>query len=255
MTVTLPRDYNAAVDFVDRHVAEGRGDKRRLRRRRAVASPTPALAERVDRAGNALRDARASSTEQRVALVHARHGRLPVASSGAPSRSAPSPSRSTRCSRRTTTRFMLRDSRARVLVVSDALLDEGRAGRRRARRSCEHVVVDDGEPARRRSLAARLARARRRADVPPTTSRSGSTRRARPGRRRAPSTSTRTSCRRRTLYGARRPRHPRGRRRLLGREALLRLRPRQRDDLSAARRRHRGAHGRAPHARRGHAHA
>ena len=29
-TVEVPRDYNAAVDFIDRHVAEGRGERTAL---------------------------------------------------------------------------------------------------------------------------------------------------------------------------------------------------------------------------------
>src|SRR5215468_6196233 len=65
--VSLPRDYNAAVDFVDRHVAQGRGDRVVFSDDRGRMSYGE-LASRVARAGNALR-ALGVEPEQRVALV------------------------------------------------------------------------------------------------------------------------------------------------------------------------------------------
>ena len=53
-TVVLPRHYNAAVDFIDRHLAEGRGDRVAVRDDLGQYTYSE-LAERVDRAGNALR--------------------------------------------------------------------------------------------------------------------------------------------------------------------------------------------------------
>jgi benzoate-CoA ligase len=65
--VELPRSYNAAVDLLDRHVLEGRGD------RIAVIDDDGHytyrdLAARADRAAGALRDL-GVQPEQRVALV------------------------------------------------------------------------------------------------------------------------------------------------------------------------------------------
>src|SRR5258708_10505628 len=53
LKVRLPARFNVAVPFVDRHLSEGRGDKVAIRT--AAESVTYAqLAERVNRAGNAL---------------------------------------------------------------------------------------------------------------------------------------------------------------------------------------------------------
>src|SRR5580692_9941404 len=65
--VHVPRDYNAAVDFVDRHLVEGRGEKL------AFIDDTTrltyaGLAELVNRAGDALR-ALGVGQEDRVLLV------------------------------------------------------------------------------------------------------------------------------------------------------------------------------------------
>ncbi|MDB4932163.1 MAG: Benzoate-CoA ligase [Myxococcaceae bacterium] len=65
--VTFPRPYNAAVDLLDRHLSEGRGDRVAY-----VDDDGPctyaALADRADRAGNALLALRVVP-EQRVMLA------------------------------------------------------------------------------------------------------------------------------------------------------------------------------------------
>src|SRR5262249_26116112 len=62
----IPREYNAASDFIDRNVLEGRGNKLALRE--AGRQTTYAqLAERVNRAGNALRSV-GVQMEERVLL-------------------------------------------------------------------------------------------------------------------------------------------------------------------------------------------
>ena len=114
----------------------------------------------------------------------------------------------------------------------------------------QHVIVS----ARGRRRVRRRARARcaaRAARAPlergrhhaATTSRSGCTRRARPARRRARCTCTRSLVQTAALLREAVARHPRGRRRVLGGEAVLRLRPRQRAHVPARRRRDRGADG------------
>ena len=52
--VSIPRDYNAAVDLVERHLKAGRGRKTAFIDDRESLSYAQ-LAERVDRAANALR--------------------------------------------------------------------------------------------------------------------------------------------------------------------------------------------------------
>ena len=136
MPAPVPRDYNAAVDFVDRHVAEGRGDK--------VAfidddrSLTYAqLAQRTARAGNALR-ALGVQQEQRVAMCMLDTVDFPCVFFGAIKVGAvPVPLNTLLTT--SDYAFMLRDSRARVAVVSDALLDK-LAPAAKASPFLEHVV-------------------------------------------------------------------------------------------------------------------
>src|SRR5690348_5896466 len=52
--VRLPARFNVAVRFIDRHVAEGRGDKVAIRTVHGETVTYAELAERVNRAGNAL---------------------------------------------------------------------------------------------------------------------------------------------------------------------------------------------------------
>ena len=54
--VVLPARFNVAVPFIDRHLAEGRSDKSAIRTRQETVTYAQ-LAERVNRAGNALRAA------------------------------------------------------------------------------------------------------------------------------------------------------------------------------------------------------
>jgi benzoate-CoA ligase family protein len=121
MSVTLPREYNAAAHFVDRHVTEGRAGK--------VAFVDDAgsityggLAERVARAGSALR-AIGVEAEQRVALCMLDGIDFPSVFWGAMKAGiVPVPLNTLLTTADYT--YMLGDSRARALVVSDALYDK-----------------------------------------------------------------------------------------------------------------------------------
>ncbi|HEY8039895.1 MAG TPA: benzoate-CoA ligase family protein [Polyangiaceae bacterium] len=116
--VHVPRDYNAAVDFVDRHVAQGRGAKVAFRDD-AGSLTYAALKERTARAGNALR-ALGVQAEQRVALCMLDSVDFPCVFFGAIKAGAvPVPLNTLLTTQEYA--FMLKDSRARVLVVSDAL--------------------------------------------------------------------------------------------------------------------------------------
>ena len=118
--IAIPRDYNAAVDLVERNLKAGRGGKLAFRDDRGSVSYGE-LAERVDRAANALRSL-GLEPEQRVLLCLLDGIDFPTLFLGAIKAGiVPVPVNTL-----LTTAdydFMLRDSRARALVVSDALYD------------------------------------------------------------------------------------------------------------------------------------
>ena len=138
--VDVPREYNAALDFVDRHLGEGRAAKVAfVDDHRALTYGD--LAEAVNRAGNALL-ALGTEPEQRALLVMLDSVDVPTVFFGAIKAGiVPVP-----VNTQLTTRdydFMLRDSRAKVLVVSGALyekLEEVLVGQP----YLEHVIVTGG---------------------------------------------------------------------------------------------------------------
>ncbi len=136
--VHVPRDYNAAVDFVDRHLAEGRGEKL------AFVDEGPGLtyaglAERVNRAGNALRGL-GVRMEERVMLLLADTVAFPTLFFGAIKIGAvPVPVNTLLTA--DDYDYLLRDSRARALVVSAALLARV-APVLAGQPFLEHVIVD-----------------------------------------------------------------------------------------------------------------
>jgi benzoate-CoA ligase len=118
--LALPRDYNAAVDLVERNLKAGRGAKTAFIDDRGSYTYA-ALAERVDRAANALRRL-GLEPEQRVLLCLLDTIDFPTVFLGAIKAGiVPIPVNTL-----LTTAdydYMLRDSRARALIVSDALYD------------------------------------------------------------------------------------------------------------------------------------
>ncbi|MGE5502843.1 MAG: benzoate-CoA ligase family protein [Actinomycetota bacterium] len=116
----IPRDYNAATWFIDRHVTEGRGAKAAYID--VDGSHTYGqLAERVNRTGNALKDL-GLAMETRIAMIMLDTVDFPAVFWGAIKAGiVPIPLNTL-----LTTGdygYMLADSRARALVVSEALLD------------------------------------------------------------------------------------------------------------------------------------
>src|ERR1700710_462542 len=116
--VDLPRSYNAAVDLLDRHIVEGRGD------RIAVIDDDGHytyrdLAARADRAAGALRDL-GVQPEQRVALVLLDGIDFPAAFLGAIKLGAVPVPLNTMLTPEDYT-YMLRDSRARAVIASAPL--------------------------------------------------------------------------------------------------------------------------------------
>jgi benzoate-CoA ligase family protein len=117
----IPRVYNAAVDFVDRHLAEGRGAKVAF-----IDDTTEltyaGLAEQVNRVGNALRGL-GVRMEERVLLVLLDTVRFPAVFFGAIKIGAvPVPVNTLLTAKDYDD--LLRDTRARVLVVSAPIFDK-----------------------------------------------------------------------------------------------------------------------------------
>ncbi len=119
-TIHVPRDYNAAIDFIDRNLEEGRGAKVAVRDDGGEYTYAQ-VAERVNRAGNALLGL-GLATEHRVMMCMLDSVDFPAVFFGAIKAGAvPVPANTM-----LTTAdydFMLRDSRARTLVVSAPLYE------------------------------------------------------------------------------------------------------------------------------------
>jgi benzoate-CoA ligase family protein len=136
----MPRDYNAAVDFIDRHLAEGRSNKIAVRDDRGAYSYAQ-LNERVNRAGNALRWL-GVEPEHRVAICMQDTIDFPSLFWGAIKAGVVPVLLNTLLSE-SDYEYLLRDSRARALVVSDALLPKLSKAIASAHdaRSLKHVIV------------------------------------------------------------------------------------------------------------------
>src|SRR5215469_15301909 len=162
--IVLPRDYNAAVDLIERNLKAGRGGKVAFRDDRGGYTYAE-LAERVDRAANALRGL-GIEPEQRVLLCLLDGIDFPTMFLGAikagivpiPVNTVMTPADYD---------FMLRDSRARALLVSDALLERFKPILSN-QPALRHVVVSGG-PTSEKGLAALLAQAEPRSETAATT--------------------------------------------------------------------------------------
>ena len=118
--IELPREYNAALEFIDANLARGRGEK--VAFIDAAGRHTYAgLAGRVNRAGNALR-ALGAGMETRVLMCLLDGIDFPAVFWGAiKAGCVPVPVNTLLTS--DDYAHLLRDSRARIVVVSEALLD------------------------------------------------------------------------------------------------------------------------------------
>src|SRR5579862_3747646 len=155
-SITLPRDYNAAVDLIERNLSAGRGDKIAVIDDAGSYSYRE-LAARVDRAANALRKL-GLEPEQRILLCLLDTIDFPTVFLGAIKAGiVPIPVNTL-----LTTAdydFMLRDSRARALVVSSALLERLKPVLS-SQPALRHVIVSgETQPSAGLSLATLLAEA------------------------------------------------------------------------------------------------
>jgi len=162
--IAIPRDYNAAADLIERNLKAGRTNKL------AVIDDSGTytygqLGERVDRAANALRGL-GIEPEQRILLCLLDTVDFPTVFLGAikagivpvPVNTVMTPA---------DYEFMLRDSRARALIVSDVLLDRFKPILAN-QPALRHVIVSGGETSEQ-NLATLLARAKPHADTAATT--------------------------------------------------------------------------------------
>ena len=158
--IALPETFNAASWFVDRNVHEGRGSKVAIEcgdERVTYAQ----LLERVNRAGNVLREQFDVRIEERIVMIlldgpefiytffgAVKFGAVPI-----PASTLWKPA---------DYEYMLNDSRARVAVISEALLPQLQAIPRDRLRYLKHIVTA-GE------LTQRMAHASPELDTEPTS--------------------------------------------------------------------------------------
>ena len=156
--ITIPRDYNAAYDLVERNLAAGRGGK--------VAFIDDAgsytygeLAERANRAANALVGL-GLEMESRIMLCHLDTIDFPAVFLGA-IQAGIVPVAANTLLTTADYRYMLEDSRARALIVSEQLLPRfvELIGQVRSLRSLKHVIVSGADGHGHLHLQSLLARA------------------------------------------------------------------------------------------------
>jgi 4-hydroxybenzoate-CoA ligase/benzoate-CoA ligase len=138
--IDIPRTYNAASDFIDRHVAEGRGERIAF-----IDDGGPLtygqLAENVNRAGNALKSL-GLEPEDRVMMVMLDTVDFPAVFFGAIKAGiVPVPVNTLLTAQDYA--YMLGDSRAKALIVSEALYPAV-ADALEAQPWLRHVVVAGG---------------------------------------------------------------------------------------------------------------
>src|SRR6266852_4091761 len=138
---SVPSDFNVATYFVDRNVAEGRGDNVAIETYPGDHRITyREVLERVNRFGNALRDALAVRIEERILLLlldcpeyaYAFFGAIKIGAVPIPTSTLFKPA---------DYEYILNDSRARVVVVSEALLPQLSAIPRDRLRYLRDIVV------------------------------------------------------------------------------------------------------------------
>lgn len=163
--VHVPRDYNAAYDLIERNLAHGRGAKLAYIDDRGRYT-FEELARRVDRFANALRglDVR---QEERIMLCLLDTIDFPTAFLGA-IKAGVVPVATNTLLTPADYAYMLRDSRARVLVVSRVLWPQFEAIVKDVT-TLRHIIVSDGQVAGATELGALLSRSDEHCDAAQTT--------------------------------------------------------------------------------------
>ena len=153
---TIPRDYNFAADILKRNLDAGRGNKLAYIDPRGQYTYA-ALADRVERFGQVLRSL-GSRREERVLICLLDTIDWPTAFLGAIKAGVVAVPVNTLMTE-ADYRFMLKDSRARVLVVSEALYEKF-ADAIRDSDDLEHVIVSGDDAYSHLSFDALMAAAK-----------------------------------------------------------------------------------------------
>jgi benzoate-CoA ligase len=163
--IAIPRDYNAAVDLIERNLAAGLAAKPAFIDDRTTLTYGE-LAERVDRAANALRGL-GIEPEQRIMLAMLDTVDFPVAFLGAIKAGiVPVPVNTLLTA--ADYDFMLSDSRAKALIVSDALYDRLAPILAKQPALRQVIVAGTQVPSGRLSFTALLDKASPKAKAAPT---------------------------------------------------------------------------------------
>ena len=141
--ILLPDQFNAATYFIDRHLAEGRGEKIAIEADEARVSYR-LLGEKVNRFGNALRQL-GVRTEERVLLLlldgpefaFSFFGAIKIGAVPVPVNTLLKPA---------DYQYILNNSRARVAVVSESLYPQIQAIGSEQLRYLQHVIVAGATP-------------------------------------------------------------------------------------------------------------
>ena len=148
-SIQLPTVFNVASHFVDRHIAEGRGDRIAYECGDERVSYRQ-LFERVNRAGNALKKLGVRQ-EERIGLLLFDTPEFPYCFFGAIKIGAvPIPVNT--LLKPNEYEYILNDSRVRVLIVSEALLPQIQAVARKKLRYLKTIVVFGNAPEGTESL-------------------------------------------------------------------------------------------------------
>ena len=153
MRIELPTTFNVATHFIDRNIREGRGEKVAIECGDERVTYNQ-LFERVNRLGNALREADVRR-EERVGMLlpdtpdfaYSFFGIIKMGAIALPINTLLKPSEY---------EYILNDSRARVLIVSESLLPQIQAIPRANLRHLEKIIISGTAPQGLPSLSALL---------------------------------------------------------------------------------------------------
>jgi benzoate-CoA ligase len=164
---SIPTEFNVATYFVDRNVAEGRGGNIAIECGNQRITYRDVL-DNVNRFGNALRQTLDVRIEERVVLllldcpeyVYSFFGAIKIGAVPIPTSTLFKPA---------DYEYILNDSRARVLVISEALLPQLQAIPRQNLRYLRYVVVVGAAPAGTRAFDALVGQQSAELEAEPTT--------------------------------------------------------------------------------------
>jgi benzoate-CoA ligase len=147
----IPQEFNVATYFVDRNVAEGRADNVAIEYANDRITYRQVL-DNVNRVGNALRDRLGVRLEERVLLLlldcpefaYSFFGAIKIGAVAVPTNTLFKPP---------DYEYILNDCRARVVIVSEALLPQLQAIPRERLRYLREIVVVGNAPAGTRPFA------------------------------------------------------------------------------------------------------